>query len=188
MLFAETLAERALQEIPPDPTPTAQVGYSDEIAEKVCKMVAGGASIIKIGDTEGMPCSRTISRWINTPGQHENFCLEYACALDLQAERALHEMEEIADDAGRDYVYNDKKEEWEFRGDNVQRARLRVDVRKYKAECRAPHKFGKNVQVEVKGEVKHTHEIVMGDELTGIMGRMGVNQEAIEGGCEAVEE
>jgi len=41
-----------------------RIALTQELAEKVCDLVAGGRTIRKIGDMEGMPSRATIRRWI----------------------------------------------------------------------------------------------------------------------------
>jgi hypothetical protein len=99
-----------------------RIALTQELAEKICDLVAGG----RIGDMEGMPSRATIRRWI---AENEEFRRAYALAKEGLVEDILEEINEIADDATNDYgleegadgtpVVREKKE-------TIARATLRI--------------------------------------------------------------
>ena len=95
--------------------------YSDELANKLCEELSKGRSLKKICLDDGMPCERTVMRWL-ADGEHNEFCQQYAqarnAALDVMADEVL----EIADEGSED----------------VQRDRLRFDARRWYLSKLAP--------------------------------------------------
>jgi len=37
--------------------------YTEEMADKICDLVAGGSNLTKIGQMDDMPCRDTIYKW-----------------------------------------------------------------------------------------------------------------------------
>jgi hypothetical protein len=115
-----------------------RIALTQELAEKICDLVAGG----RIGDMEGMPSRATIRRWI---AENEEFRRAYALAKEGLVEDILEEINEIADDATNDYgleegadgtpVVREKKE-------TIARATLRVATKFKLIGKMAPHKYG----------------------------------------------
>ncbi len=121
-----------------------RIALTREPAEKICDLVAGGNTIRKIGDMEGMPSRATIRirRWI---AEREEFRRAYASAKEGLLEDILEEINEIADDATSDYgleegadgtpVVREKKE-------TIARATLRIATKFKLLAKMAPHKYG----------------------------------------------
>jgi Bacteriophage Sf6, terminase small subunit-like len=115
-----------------------RIALTQELAEKICDLVAGG----RIGDMEGMPSRATIRRWI---AENEEFRRAYALAKEGLVEDILEEINEIADDATNDYgleegadgtpVVREKKE-------TIARATLRIATKFKLIGKVAPHKYG----------------------------------------------
>lgn len=116
--------------------------YNEEMADRICDLVAGGKTVRKIGDMEGMPSRSTIRRWIV---ENEDFRRAYALAKEGLVEDILEEINEIADDATRDYeaeagqdgipVVREKKE-------TIARATLRIATKFKLLAKMAPNKYG----------------------------------------------
>ena len=75
--------------------------YSDELATKICGLVAEGYSLRQIGDLPQMPHKRTVKRWLS---EKPSFQMEYARAKKEMAEHFAEEMLEIADDGSNDWI------------------------------------------------------------------------------------
>ena len=75
-------------------------------------------------------------------------------AREAQAEHWADEIIEIADDSGLDVV-NNGEGGYRIDGEAIQRARLRVDARKWLMSKLAPKKYGDRVTNEHTGEVSH---------------------------------
>ncbi len=114
--------------------------YSQELADKICGLVIEGKSIRSICEADGMPDSRTVFRWLSS---NEDFCQQYARAKEDQTNTLAEEILEIADqyDIAKDYETPDL----------VQRAKLRIDTRKWLMSKMAPKKYGDKIQQEHSG-------------------------------------
>lgn len=113
--------------------------YSPEIASGICEWVAEGKSIREICRAEEMPVMSTIFKWLS---EQKSFSEQYARAKEVQAEGFAEELIEIADD-----ISGDVSGELQMpNGVAVQRARLRVDTRKWIASKLLAKKYGDKVE------------------------------------------
>jgi hypothetical protein len=128
--------------------------YTEEIAAQICERIAAGESLSKICTDEEMPCRTAVYNWLD---KSKEFADNYARAVEDRAESLAEEILTIADDDSGDYgfkkVRNETGESAEvfIEKDNIQRARLRVDSRKWIASKLFPKKYGDKVQNEVSG-------------------------------------
>lgn len=112
--------------------------YTPQLATIICERIADGESLRRICRDEAMPGKSTVWQWLDA---HPEFAAQYARAREMQAEGFFEEIIEIADDGRRDYQ---ESEEGAFLvdHDHIQRAKLRVDARKWVAARMAPKKYG----------------------------------------------
>lgn len=87
--------------------------YTPEIADEVCRRMAGGESLRGICRDDHIPSPSTVRQW--AIDDREGFSARYAHARRQQLEYWGDELKDIADDENGD----------------VQRDRLRVDTRKW---------------------------------------------------------
>lgn len=123
-----------------------KVKYSEELAEKICFMIANTSkSLREICEAEGMPNRTTIYDWLI---KYKDFADKYAHAKLLQADLIAEEILEIADDSKNDTEYTEfgEKENKEW----VNRSRLRVDTRKWLASKLFPKRYGDRLEVDNK--------------------------------------
>ncbi|WP_210265292.1 hypothetical protein [Ensifer canadensis] len=106
--------------------------YSAEMAARICAEIACGQSLRKVCKPSGMPAASTVFLWLS---KHREFSEQYARA---QADRTAYWAEEIVE------ISDDEKTE-------TQRARLKVDTRKWLMSKMAPKKFGERVSNEISG-------------------------------------
>ena len=107
--------------------------YTAEIGDAVCKEIAQGRSVNQIERDPGMPNGDTIRRWVD---RHEDFRDKYARAREEQADYYAADIIEIADTE-----------------EDPQRARVRIDARKWVASKLKPKSYGERLQAEVSGQV-----------------------------------
>ena len=107
--------------------------YTKELAETICSRIAAGESVRQIGEDPTMPAATTIHQWVL--GDKEGFSKHYAQAKSIGAEQAVDEMEVIA-----------RTE------DDVQRARLIIDTRKWALSKQIPKKYGDKIDVTSGGK------------------------------------
>lgn len=129
--------------------------YTPEIEAKICELIADGKSLRQICLADEMPSRETIYTWMS---KNQAFADRYARAVEDRAEKLAEEILTIADDDEGDFGF---KEVQDADGasakpcimpDNIQRAKLRVDSRKWIASKLFPKKYGDKVSAEVTGE------------------------------------
>ena len=106
--------------------------YSPEIAARICDLLASGESLRSICAADDMPAQSSVFLWLQ---KHSEFSEQYARAREAQMELWAGQIVEIADETN----------------DDVQRARLRVDTRKWLMSKLAPKKYGDKVTNEHTG-------------------------------------
>jgi hypothetical protein len=100
---------------------------------EICQRIMAGESMRRICTDEHMPVRSTVFEWL---ARNADFRAAYAIAKQFLAETLADEILEIADDMAGDFV--DGEDGPEFQHEHVQRARLRVDSRKWLAAKLAP--------------------------------------------------
>lgn len=144
--------------------------YSIELADVICSLIAEGRSMRSIARDELMPVSSTLFRWLR---EHEAFKEQYEIAKQECADMFAEDIIDIADDNSQDYVdvtdENGATGATRLNTEHVQRARLRVDARKWVASKLKPKKYGDKISQEVTGagggpvDTKWTIEFVNAD-------------------------
>mgnify|MGYP000867958778 CR=1 FL=1 len=107
------------------------VEYSPEVADAICERLAVGESLRHICAQDGMPRMASVFRWL---AANEAFREQYARAREEQAESYADEITQIADEEI-----------------DPQRARVRIDARKWVASKLKPKKYGDKVTTELTG-------------------------------------
>lgn len=122
--------------------------FSQALADEICERIAIGETLTDICDEDGMPDRRTVIRWKNA---NEAFCLAYVRAREDQAHSWADEIVSISDDGSRDYTKTEDGREI-VDHDHIQRAKLRVDTRKFLMARLAPRAYGERVALEHTGK------------------------------------
>jgi hypothetical protein len=117
--------------------------YSQELATEICDTIASTTKGIKrlCNDNPDWPSQDTIFSWLKT---HSDFSEQYAQAKRFQVEVLVDEVIEIADDSSQDYIV-DTEGKQVANNANINRARLKIDTRKWIACKLAPRVYGKGV-------------------------------------------
>lgn len=129
--------------------------FTQDIADRICAEIAEGKSLRKVCEAEDLPHRSTVHRWLK---EIEAFRDQYARAMDDRADKLADEILEISDDDSGDFGFkkvqtaDGESAEPFIDKDNIQRARLRVDSRKWLAGKLAPKKYGDKVLNEHTGE------------------------------------
>jgi hypothetical protein len=108
--------------------------YTPEIAERICRELAEGKSLRKICEADDMPAQGTVYVWIET--DRDGFQEKYTRAREFQADTFVDEIVDISDEEP-----------------DSQRARVRIDARKWSAGKMRPKKYGEKVDLNHTGEV-----------------------------------
>ena len=121
-----------------------------EVVEEICSRLASGESLRHICEDAHLPVTRTIYRWVIE--DREGFSHQYAKARHSQAMHWAEEILTIGDNENRE---------------DTQRARLRVDTRKWLLSKVLPKVYGDKVTLagdsEAPLEVLVTRRIVNAD-------------------------
>lgn len=117
--------------------------YKAEVAETICERLMEGESLRKICSDPDMPDRNTVFRWLSA---NEDFHRQYARAREIQADTLFEETLEISDDDSLDIGFDDEGKPF-IKGENIQRARLRVDTRKWMAGKLKPKVYGDKTTV-----------------------------------------
>lgn len=129
--------------------------YSEELAESICLRLAEGESLRSVCRDEGMPCKKTVLRWIS---RFPEFRAQYVRAKEEGAEAIAEELFDIADDGSNDWMEKlDRDGEaigWQLNGEHVQRSKLRIDTRKWYLSKIMPKKYGDRIQHDQQITVK----------------------------------
>lgn len=125
--------------------------YNEKIVDRICHLLATTSKgLHKICEEEGMPCVATVFNWLNNE-ENKSFLDKYARARNAQAELLADEIIDIADDSSRDDTITEngviQNSEW------INRSRLRVDARKWKASKLYPKKFGDRMELDLPNNI-----------------------------------
>ena len=135
--------------------------YAPEIGAEICFRLAEGVSLSKICEGDEFPARRTVNRWLFDALPEDDPRLEfryhYARARLAQAEHWADEIIDIADDDLRDYGTDEHGKPVQ-NPEHIQRARLRIDTRKWILSKMLP-RFADKV-VHEGGDKPITHKVV----------------------------
>ena len=121
--------------------------YSLEAGLEICRRMEQGESLRRICATPGMPGRTTVMRWLEAQPE---FRESYARARERLVEFWADEILDIADDGQNDFVEREGREV--LNAENINRSRLRVDLRKWLMSKLLPKKYGDRVTTEVVGD------------------------------------
>ncbi|HEX3747607.1 MAG TPA: hypothetical protein VHW09_26915 [Bryobacteraceae bacterium] len=138
--------------------PKKLVKFSSELGELICSLLAEGQSLRKICSIDSMPRVSTVMYWLAKGAAKtkpfDAFLEQYAIAREAQAQVYVDQIIDIADDDEGDFGFKSEDTEEGASGkpvvliDNVHRAKLRVDARKWIASKLLPKKYGEKIQQE----------------------------------------
>jgi hypothetical protein len=119
--------------------------YSPALAAEICEAIASGKKVSEICQSDHMPVTSTVYLWI---GKHKEFSDQYAKAQADRSNLMADEILEIADNSGFDAVVVDGKAV--VNGEAINRARLRVDTRKWLMSKMQPKKYGDKLETTLQ--------------------------------------
>lgn len=129
--------------------------FTRDMEDEICKLIASGISVAKIGKMDGMPSAWLIHDHVL---KDEDFRKRYACAREAQAEFYANEIVDIADQASKDIEIDADGKPY-IDGFAVQRARVMIDARKWYASKVAPKKYGDKLELSGNSESPLTIQI-----------------------------
>ena len=121
--------------------------YSKALGERVCNLIANGASLRQIEKMDGLPNMVTVLKWLADPDL-KSFADHYEHAREARAEGIFEESLDIADDASGDLLQGMNGPIGNSAA--VNRSKLMVDTRKWFLARLAPKKFGEQASANVQ--------------------------------------
>lgn len=118
-----------------------RIDYTHEKGVEIAHLISQGWSLRRLCALDGMPSTTAFFRWL---AKEEDFRKQYDKAKKEQAQNLFDEIFTIADTIDGDYEISDDGK-IKCNTDNIQRARLRVDVRKWALSKMDPKKYGDRV-------------------------------------------
>lgn len=130
--------------------------FTPELSEKILKRVVDGESIRSICRDDDMPSLSAFFRWIV---EKPDFKEQYDHATDVRAETIFEEALEIADTVlmGEKVKTSGEGDTLKVEtqtGDMVDRARLKVDTRKWFLSKLKPKRFGERLDLNHSGNLE----------------------------------
>lgn len=119
---------------PPVRQGRAWLEFSQPTADRICELIIDGQSLRTICLAEDMPSRTTVLKWLR---ENEDFASQYAHARVEQQDTYAEEIVHIADTE-----------------EDPQKARVRIDARKWHASKLAPQKYGDRVTSVIEGGEK----------------------------------
>ncbi|RDJ12427.1 terminase small subunit protein [Rhizobium grahamii] len=128
--------------------------YTEELASKICELIADGKSLRSICQDEEMPSKSTVFSWL-ADQRYSSFRTKYALAREAQADTLFDEMLDIADDGSNDWMEKNFGEEtrWVENGEAMRRSDIRIKTRQWMAAKMRPKVYGDRLDLDVKGNV-----------------------------------
>lgn len=111
---------------------------SEKVTDEICSRIAEGESLRSVCMDSKMPSMTTVQRWL-ADTETPLFKAQYTRAREQQADFYADQIIEIADTE-----------------ENPQKARIRIDARKWKAAKMRPRAYGDKVLQEHSGDVALT--------------------------------
>lgn len=123
--------------------------FSQELFDEICDRISEGESLRSICKDDGMPSQVAVFKWLGKEG-NDALVKQYARARDVQADTIFDECLDIADQ------YDPDKEA--LNPDHINRAKLRIETRKWMAGKLRPKVYGDKLDVEHNGSLNITLE------------------------------
>ena len=125
------------------------IEFNKKLSDEICLRLKNGESLRAICRDEAMPHISTIFDWIQKSQEcikpYAGFSEQYARAREVQADVLFDECADIADQGKADHYVDPETGELRVDGDAIQRAKLRIETRRWMAEKMKPKKYGDKI-------------------------------------------
>lgn len=123
--------------------------WTEAIEDEILDHIMAGKSFREFlvkNRAEHLPSVPTFFKHLR---ENDRFAERYARAREFQADCEFEEINEIADNGSNDWMENNDPDNPGYRvnGEHIQRSRLRVDARKWRASKLAPKKYGERLDL-----------------------------------------
>ncbi|WP_373413700.1 terminase small subunit protein [Ensifer aridi] len=156
--------------------------WGNDTREQILEKLSIGKSLREICSAEGMPSESLVRKWVM---KDEDFGAQYARAREAGMEALADEILQIADSQEGDILKTEDGREI-VNHDAIQRARLRVDTRKWLMSKIAPKKYGDRLDLNHSGSIGTLSDDALDARLLKLLGKAGAA--AVAGGEGATEE
>lgn len=112
------------------------IRYTPELGDEICDRLTSGESLVRICKDKNMPAPKTVYSWLRT---HSDFGNNYTRARENQADTYADEITYIADTE-----------------DDPNKAKVRIDARKWTASKLRPKKYGDKIDMTTDGKALPT--------------------------------
>lgn len=141
----------------------------------ICERIANGESLRQILETEGMPASSTVFKWLSDDA---SFSEQYARAREAQADAVFDDILSIADDGRNDWMERQDKDGetvgWTLNREAVARSQMRIEARKWMAGKLKPKKYGERLDLHHSGGIETMSEEQVDARLAELLGKAGI--------------
>jgi hypothetical protein len=120
--------------------------YTAELALEICRRLAEGKTLREVCRDEELPPESTVRRWV--ADDREGFAAHYARAREIGYHTMADEILHIADDNSTDTRTDEDGNEM-VNHDVINRAKLRIDSRKWLLAKALPKIYGDRVEANV---------------------------------------
>lgn len=135
--------------------------WTEEKKEKAIEIILKKISEEKLSlrkalenrDVKTLPAPVTFIQWLS---ESDELAKQYAYACEERAEGIFDEMFDIADDSSNDVEVTDNG--IVVKHEEIQRSRLRVDIRKWALSKMNPKKFGDQSKLTLEGGINVTNK------------------------------
>lgn len=110
--------------------------YNQELATTICERIITGRSLSKVCRDEDMPARSSVNKWL---AENQEFADNYARACKIRRENRFEDLDEVVDTT-----------------EDVQKARLKVDVIKWQLSKEEPKKYGDKLDMTTDGKALPT--------------------------------
>lgn len=129
-----------------------QTVFTQAVFDEICERLADGESLRSICRDEELPDKATFFRWLRAnPSLRDQYTRAKLEGCSAMAEDAI----DIADDGSNDWMESNDPNNpgYDFRGEHVQRSKLRVETRKWFLSKLQPKVYGEKSAVELSGSL-----------------------------------
>lgn len=132
--------------------------YNSELVEEICNVIASTSKGTKVLCKENMhwPCQDTLFAWLK---KYPEFSEQYAQAKICQIELLVDEILEIADDETND-CFIDEDGKPVSNNSVINRARLKIDTRKWLACKLVPKVYGNKIDIDSDQNISMSEELL----------------------------
>lgn len=156
--------------------------WGDDTRQSILESLSIGKSLRSICEVDGMPSESLVRKWVI---QDEAFGAQYARAREAGMEALADEILDIADSQEGDVITKLDGTKTPNH-DNINRAKLRVDTRKWIMSKIAPKKYGDKLDLNHSGSVTQLSDEAIDARLAYLLGKAGNGDPA--GGTGETEE